>query len=939
MATPHLPPEPPTASKPEPELELEPAAPRRGALFRLSASIDGAMRAFFFRLGYWVAANPFKTVLFSLLVVAATLAGMLRFRSESRAAELWVPQGTVALKNQAYVEQRYGQTVRASTIAFVQKEGGASLATRDAFLQMLDVASAGYYLVADPINDEEGADGTPITYEERCLETKDAAGNVICRTNSVFNLFYDVDNVVKLENGRVDFFATVRVRIESLSDAEIKRVLDDPPPVNFDDSPFNADEIIGKENGAVRILMYTQLANNKQIVEGGELIDKEAEKLEENWTVLLLEGTPLLNGRVLDWYVESLWSQGDSLAEALTGDLPMLAIGFVLLGVYIVLFLGDFHAVRSHMLLALGAIATTGLALGACFGISSALGMFFGPVHQILPLLIVGIGIDDCFHVTRAVDEVNQKESNHGKSVQQKIALALSQSGTAITVTSFTNVVVFLLSAISKLPALRFFSLWAAVGIFAAWGFAVTFYTALVTFDLRRQDAKRRDCCPCFPPVQEVKELNWFKKPAGGFSRFFGNTFGPLITRPIVRIVLLVLFVAGLAACSYGASQLYLKFEFAFFYPSGSAQREYQDQIDKYFKLGSPTNIYVRDRDLSTRENQLSLLELCKSDGVIAKNEWIQGDTLDCWYNAFRNENGVEGDDAVVDPQTFADRVARFLEDPLYSRYSSSILLKDEKVEGCKFSVQYIFLDTNDDEISSLESVREAADSVGFGNAVDEAPAAFPYIFFDTFSEQYAALPGEIGISLGLASLAVAIVCLVLIGHPLVALISVVVVGIIIIDVLGLTYFSGINLSSVSVITLVLCTGIGVDFVVHIARSFLEQVGTRTERTIKALETMGPPVFYAGFSTFLAIIVLSGARSYIFQVIFKGFLFLIIMGFLHGLILCPILLSLVGPASFYADEADKENAERVLEERIVGRQGAADEKLERRDEATEEESV
>lgn len=520
-------------------------------LFRLSSSVDNLLRTFFFRLGYVIAANPIKTILLSLVVVAACLAGMTRFHTESRPSKLWVPQGTIALKNQLYVELNYGQTVRASTIAFVKKEGAANLATRDAFIQMLHVARDGYNVVADPITGEVGADGTPIVYEERCLETRDTEGKVLCRTNSVFNLFYNATTAVKREDGRVDFFQSVQNEINALTDpdAQIKQMLDTPPATSFDKSPFNADELIGREDGEVKILIYTQLTENAAIVENGDLIDKEADALEEKWTALLLEQTPLLEGRIVDWFVESLWSQGDSLEQALTGDLPLLSVGFVLLGVYVILFLGDFHTVRSHMLLALGALATPCLALGACFGLSSAFGMFFGPVHQILPLLILGIGIDDCFHVTRSADEVNQRASSADKPARLKIALALSQSGSAITVTSFTNVCVFLLSAISKLPALRFFALWAAIGIFAAWAFAITFFTAFLTLDLQRQGAKRRDCCPCFPPVEEVKELNWFKKPAGGFSRFFGKTFGPIIMRPIVRIALLVLFAAGLAAC------------------------------------------------------------------------------------------------------------------------------------------------------------------------------------------------------------------------------------------------------------------------------------------------------------------------------------------------------------------------------------------------------
>lgn len=121
----------------------------------------------------------------------------------------------------------------------------------------------------------------------------------------------------------------------------------------------------------------------------------------------------------------------------------------------------------------------------------------------------------------------------------------------------------------------------------------------------------------------------------------------------------------------------------------------------------------------------------------------------------------------------------------------------------------------------------------------------------------------------------------------------------------------------VSVIKLVLCTGIAVDFVLDIARFFLEHVGTRTERAIKSLETMGPPVVYVDTSKFLAIIVISLADSYVFDVLFQGFLFLILAGFVHGLMHGPIVPSYIGPKSFYVEQEDKDRKERELEERVT----------------------
>lgn len=891
---------------------------KRGIIFRLSTAVDEFMRNVFFRLGLFVASNPIKVIIVSVIFMAITLAGLIRFRSESRDDELWIPQSTTATINQRFVDEKYGRLFRSNEIAFRPGESSKSLGTQDAFLEMLDIAEKGFYIVVDPVNPGGDEYNTRITFADRCINTTDRAGNSFCRTESPFNLFYDAELAV-IEDGRVNFFATVRKKINTVSDEEITNTLMDPPAVSFDGAPFNSDELYAasEDDPSVYIAMrYTQLLENNAIEKDGESIDVEADKIEEAWTKLLLDELDG-SGEYVSWYVDSSWGQGESLSKALSGDLPLLSVGFVLLAIYVVVFLGDFHSVRSHRLLGIAALVTTGLAMGTCFGLSSAVGMFFGPVHQILPLLILGIGIDDCFHITRSADEICLRPQDVHKPIETRIALALSQSGTAITVTSFTNVAVFLLSGISRLPALRYFALWAAIGIFFAWVYAITFYTAFVTLDFRRIDAQRLDCVPCVRR-KTVNELNWFKKPPGSFSRFFSNQFGPLIMRNPVRIVLLALFAAGLGASIYGCTQLYLKFRFAFFYPSGTSQRAYQDFIDDNFKIGDPTFIYVRDNDMSTVKNQEEFLKLCNSDGIIANNEYIQKNTVDCWFEEMLKVTEPANGELYT-PAEYIEAVKAFVaEGSPNNRYADDILFNEDNTEviSTRFSAKYVYRETNYDEIDGLESVRNAAALDAFGTA-EGVPASFPYTFFDTFTEQYAALPGEIGLSLGFASLAVAVVCLVLVGHPVVAVVSVIVVGIIIVGVLGLTYYTDINLNSVSVITLVLCTGIAVDFVVHIARAFLEHVGSRKERAIKALGSMGPPVFYAGFSTFLAIIVLAGAESYIFRVLFLGFLFLIVLAFLHGLILGPILLSLVGPPSFYASEEEKNAAERSLEERFV----------------------
>ena len=71
--------------------------------------------------------------------------------------------------------------------------------------------------------------------------------------------------------------------------------------------------------------------------------------------------------------------------------------------------------------------------------------------------------------------------------------------------------------------------------------------------------------------------------------------------------------------------------------------------------------------------------------------------------------------------------------------------------------------------------------------------------------------------------------------------------------------------------------------------------GKRVYKARGALESMGACVFHGAFSTFLAIIVLSPSKSYIFVSFFKMWFGIIVFGTANGFILLPVLLSLFGP--------------------------------------------
>ena len=122
---------------------------------------------------------------------------------------------------------------------------------------------------------------------------------------------------------------------------------------------------------------------------------------------------------------------------------------------------------KSRWKMAFAGLATVALSTIAGFGASSGFGLFYGPVHSLLPFVLIGIGVDDAFVIVNAcnreLDRPKGAESN--RDVADRCARALARAGASITVTSLTDLVAFAISSSSTLPALASFCAYASVSI------------------------------------------------------------------------------------------------------------------------------------------------------------------------------------------------------------------------------------------------------------------------------------------------------------------------------------------------------------------------------------------------------------------------------------------------------------------------------------------
>jgi len=263
--------------------------------------------------------------------------------------------------------------------------------------------------------------------------------------------------------------------------------------------------------------------------------------------------------------------------------------------------------------------------------------------------------------------------------------------------------------------------------------------------------------------------------------------------------------------------------------------------------------------------------------------------------------DGSPIDDAYIPPAKFWAWLDQFLADaPLGGFYGSELVwVSNETVRSStdiaqgitatRMRANYKASDKADEQVASMVTLRESIASVGAGTT-------FPYMFMYLYYEQYAIITHEALLNLGLALVAVFVICMVILANFGATILVIICVILVDVNILGLMHLWGLTIDSVAIINLVLAIGLSVDYSVHVAHAFLQTPGTKQERVDKALEEMGTAVVHGAFSTFLAVLVLSTSKSYIFRIFFKQFFGICIFGAAHGLVFLPTLLSLVGPA-------------------------------------------
>ncbi|KAL2092502.1 hypothetical protein ACEWY4_012300 [Coilia grayii] len=647
----------------------------------------------------------------------------------------------------------------------------------------------------------------------------------------------------------------------------------------------------------------------------------------------------------------------DEINRTTAEDIPIFMISYAVIFIYIALALGDYSSferilVDSKLLVGLGGILVVGCSVLASMGFYAWIGIPSSLVIlQVVPFLVLAVGADNIFIF---VLELQRDRRRVGESTEDQIGRVLGNVAPSMLLCSLSESVCFFLGALSTMPAVRSFALYAALAVFMDFVLQMTAFVALLALDARRQEANRCEVVCC---VKVSKPRS--NEPKQGFLLpLMRQYYAPVLLHPVTRIVVMVVFLFMFCFSIYLMFHVKVGLDQELSMPSDSYMLDYFKYLYQYLEVGVPT-YFVTTRGFNfTSRNGTNAV--CSSVGcdpfsltqkiqyatkyqnqsylAIPASSWVD-DFID-WLNpgakccrlytsgpnigkfcpASETQDICKAKclfpplDGVLRPTV--KQFNRFLPDFLHNRpdlqcpkgglgaYDKAVVRDDTgEIIATRFMAYHAPLKNSQEFTAALLRARELAHNITMSmRKIDDTLSdfqVFPYTVTYVFYEQYLTIVSEGLFNISLCLLPTFVVCCILLGMDLRSgALNLLTIVMITVDTVGVMTLWGIDYNAVSLINLVTAVGISVEFVSHLTRSFaLSILPTRVERAKEATATMGSAVFAGVAMTNLpGIVVLAFAKAQLIQIFFFRLnLVITLLGLVHGLIFLPVLLSFFGP--------------------------------------------
>ncbi|KAL8715750.1 MAG: hypothetical protein Q9220_000417 [cf. Caloplaca sp. 1 TL-2023] len=934
----------------------------------------------FSKLGSVCASFPLITISISILVVALLSVGWVNFAVETDPVRLWVSPSSAAATEKEFYDTNFGPFYRAEQAFLVNDthpSGPGPVLSYDTLAWWFDLENR----VQRFRSMKEG-----VSLEQVCFNPTGEA----CVVQSITGYFGGSFANVNPDTWQKD----LRHCTEQPGSQECLPDFQQPLQKDMILGGWDkTDDVLDAE-----ALITTWVVNNHAQGSRKEAIAMDWEEMLKN---LLQDAQREAAQRGLRLSFSTEISLEQELNKSANTDAKIVVISYIIMFIYASLALGSttltvksiLHnpanaMVQSKFTLGVIGILIVLMSVSASVGLFSACGIKITLIiAEVIPFLVLAVGVDNIFLIVHEFERVNL--SHPDESVETRISKALGRMGPSILLSASTETVAFALGAAVGMPAVKNFAAYAAGAVLINALLQVTMFVSVLSLNQKRVESNRADCFP-FIKIKRAQAKGqgagqFGFEEEGGLQKFIRKVYAPTILKRQVKVAIIVfflgIFTAGLALLPEVALGLDQRIAF----PSGSYLIPYFNDLDNYFNTGPPVYFVVRDLDVSARKHQqelcarystchsYSLTNVLEQESKRPGISYISGSTASwiddffTWLNPTNAACCVEDNGKICfvdrDPPwnitlygmpedgEFIHYLTKWLDSPTNedcpfggaAPYSNALVVypgnqkahANNPIPASHFRTSHTPLKSQNDFIQAYASARRISEDVSLSQGVDVFPYSKFYIFFD----QYSTIVSLAGTLLGSAVLAVFFLTSLLLGSLATGAVVTVTVIMIVVSIIGTMALANVSLNAISLVNLVICVGIAVEFCAHIARAFQFPSNTilakapthitaggrlargRDARAWASLVNVGGSVFSGITVTkFLGVVVLAFSRSKIFEVYyFRVWLALVVWAAAYALVFLPVALSVAGGEGYLNNENEGSVEEDLNRRRRYGR--------------------
>ena len=177
------------------------------------------------------------------------------------------------------------------------------------------------------------------------------------------------------------------------------------------------------------------------------------------------------------------------IANSVKGDVYLALYAVIVVVTYCSLFLGSFSPIHCRLTMAIVGVCCVFVSNLAGEGISYILGWKSSEFTEVLPILILGIGVDDMFVVCNAIDQTSLD-----LPAIERIKQGMKHAGPSITITSVTDAVAFFIGSTSSLLAIKSLCFMAGCMVICLYLSVLTIFLPILIWDTIRVNKKGREC-------------------------------------------------------------------------------------------------------------------------------------------------------------------------------------------------------------------------------------------------------------------------------------------------------------------------------------------------------------------------------------------------------------------------------------------------------------